>query len=542
MLALREITMLQFMNQITDKPGWDHKIFDNIITQKWKDEVLQSPNVNFTNKMADYCINKLKYKAELFKQTGFIHIYNRDVIKSDTAIPVDLQAALKTAITPLENVPKCKQDWHPGSNDMVLDLVHPSLFLLMYGLLHILRDDTVDLENYINHSGQDEMVPEPPEEETTINTLSQAQGGYSRRFQWLPCAVDISGDTPKIVSYINNLHPQDHAALYGIVEQIIAHVIPLWNATLAPLRALNDVKTRIQYADIDYGDLEDLVEKEGPTREDGEDKWTFLDRQEDWKNTKKKQFIVLPNPEPFEGGSDSSEEDRVDLKTDFDTTELQIIVKFANIHLTPEKPEYQGGTWHVEGHLNEHICATTIYYYDNKNITASHLAFCQPSSVVLIEDVGYEQGDWAWLESVYGLENNEPAVQVVGSVEAREGRLVTFPNILQHRVQPFRLVDPTKPGHRKILALFLVDPNIRIISTANIPCQQRDWWGREVAGALKNLPVELRDRVVWDVGDFPISLERAKELREELMAERKEYLLSYQETNFSSVEISLCEH
>ena len=30
---------------------------------------------------------------------------------------------------------------------------------------------------------------------------------------------------------------------------------------------------------------------------------------------------------------------------------LQIIVKLANIHLTPENPSYEGGTWHVEGQL-----------------------------------------------------------------------------------------------------------------------------------------------------------------------------------------------
>lgn len=27
---------------------------------------------------------------------------------------------------------------------------------------------------------------------------------------------------------------------------------------------------------------------------------------------------------------------------------MQVIVKLANIHLTPEKPTYNGGSWHVE--------------------------------------------------------------------------------------------------------------------------------------------------------------------------------------------------
>lgn len=32
---------------------------------------------------------------------------------------------------------------------------------------------------------------------------------------------------------------------------------------------------------------------------------------------------------------------------------LQVIVKLANIELTPDKPEYDGGSWHVEGQMVE---------------------------------------------------------------------------------------------------------------------------------------------------------------------------------------------
>lgn len=49
---------------------------------------------------------------------------------------------------------------------------------------------------------------------------------------------------------------------------------------------------------------------------------------------------------------------------------LQVIVKLASIHLSPDDPTYDGGSWHVEGQLNEHICATALFYYDNENITA----------------------------------------------------------------------------------------------------------------------------------------------------------------------------
>ena len=46
------------------------------------------------------------------------------------------------------------------------------------------------------------------------------------------------------------------------------------------------------------------------------------------------------------------------------------------------------------------------------------------------------------------------------------GTCYVFPNDLQHRVAPFEMADKTKPtAHRKILAFFLVDPNVRIVGT-----------------------------------------------------------------------------
>lgn len=38
----------------------------------------------------------------------------------------------------------------------------------------------------------------------------------------------------------------------------------------------------------------------------------------------------------------------------------------------------------------------------------------------------------------------------------------------------------TKPGHRRFIALWLVDPSQRIISTANLPPQRFDWWAEAV--------------------------------------------------------------
>ena len=83
--------------------------------------------------------------------------------------------------------------------------------------------------------------------------------------------------------------------------------------------------------------------------------------------------------------------------------------------------------------------------------------------------MSYPQDFKKWLPAIFGVESEGPGLQFVGSVETREGRLLTFPNILHHQVQPFSLADPTKPGHRKILALFLVNPHLKVLSTENVP-------------------------------------------------------------------------
>lgn len=65
----------------------------------------------------------------------------------------------------------------------------------------------------------------------------------------------------------------------------------------------------------------------------------------------------------------------------------------------------------------------------------------------------------------------------------------------QHRVSPFRLADPTKPGHRRLIALWLVDPHKRIISTANVPPQQMSWCFEAILGSTSGLHEEALSRL-----------------------------------------------
>jgi hypothetical protein len=59
---------------------------------------------------------------------------------------------------------------------------------------------------------------------------------------------------------------------------------------------------------------------------------------------------------------------------------------------------------------------------------------------------------------------------------------------------------------------------------------------------MGRLPAELKEKVVQYVDDFPLSLEQAKEFREQLMEERKSYVLGDPTKMFEEITMSLCEH
>lgn len=169
----------------------DAQVNNEEISNNWKKEFLSS-GLDVSQKMADYCIAELRYKSVKHiksAQTPIV-VMRGDVVKSDTAVSSDLRQALKKAVTAFEDkIPERLKDWHPGSDGLVWDLVHPSLFPLVYGRSRILSSGlTTTVKDCVEKSGQGEKIPKIHE---------KLHSGYSQRFQWLPCEVDISGSNAK---------------------------------------------------------------------------------------------------------------------------------------------------------------------------------------------------------------------------------------------------------------------------------------------------------------------------------------------------------
>jgi len=308
-------------------------------------------------------------------------------------------------------------DYHPGSNDQVIDLIHPSIYPYVKGLSEI--TNSTNLEN-----NKDESV----------------------LFQWLPSEVDIIRDDKNIYSVnfessINNLDKNKFCKLHESIENIFKFFVNKFESMFNIL-----YQNRIL----------------------------------------KKQIISKPR--------------------------YQVIVKLSNTILTPEKPIFDASSWHLEGLEYERIIATGIYYYSMENIQDNFLEF---RSTIDDYSINYPQNCREWVHTHYGIKhidyNDMESTINLGKIKTIENMCLVFPNFLQHKVSELKLIDTTKPGHRKILVFFLIDPDNPIISTNNVK--------------------SIKDK---------ISFEDALLIREMLMFERK-FEIDNQK-KFYERGWSLCEH
>ena len=425
-----------------------------------------------------------------------------------------------------------------------------------------------------------------------VEDRSEVQYHTSTRYAWLPADFEVTTDgAVKARSYINNLHPVQHAALYSTVEEVLACFIPLFERVLTELRTprpnripvgswyddeadsfeewrerreeeaelkenarLNapaEQKEEAKHSQADAegeaggeekkaGDdeseekdeeEEEVGDDEEGDSEGGDGEGGYEDEDEEFAQFEASRRIIQPEALPFTPPAPPANTVSLRGRT------LQVIVKLCNIVLTPTSPRYEGGVWHVEGMRNELVVSSGIAYYDQLNISDSHLAFR-----TAITEPEYEQGDDRGVAAVYGLQNEGAAVQPAGVVRTSNGRCIAFPNLLQHQVQPFTLADPTQPGYRKILVFFLVDPSQRITSTLHVPPQQADWSRAQRAAAFDDaLPVGVLQDCVAAFEGWPMQLAEAKKHRAGLMKERKFFVQQNTEELYERP-FSLCEH
>ncbi|KAF8994623.1 hypothetical protein BDZ89DRAFT_1106228 [Hymenopellis radicata] len=496
-----ELRMCELSASIRDKKAWQEKMKNPEIMAKWRHEALNQPfperrsayvpEWRLDAGMVDYVLEELDGYAKLIDaDTGIEVACYEHIWQSDALVPASLCQRLLDAVFALEDVPELEKDWHPGSNGQVLDLVHPSLYPV--------RNTTEAIRAEI-----------PSHRPSRFSYKTQF---YSHKYAWLPSDFHIS---------------EHHAELYQVIDELVTLAVPMFERVLADLkrplskqRMVTEPKGQFDHTDkgvtrFQVHGLPCIWQSHGESSGQPDDlamhpSWTDEETAEWCRNLPKKLPEALPT---YDGALDVVKK-MVSLKGG----DIQIIVKLANIVLTPENSSYPGGNWHAEGMLNEKIVSTFIYYYDESNITESRLEF-RTSTVEPMYDGRYDN---VCTIMNYGIRRGSPLVQDLGSVRTCQDRCIAFPNIYQHKVLPFQLSDPTKPGHRQILAFFLINPDRRIPSTSTVAPQQYEWIADAVrsSGISERLPGELIDDILQYVQIFAFTSEGAQGFRKELMEER----------------------
>jgi hypothetical protein len=287
--------MMSIMDSLTEKEDWHRKVFDDEIVSKWREEALAIPDEQFVNLatsdkyqrwdsdgnleirndrdpnrqrplkgimttttfncvrctsrvilQADsikQLIEELRSKARYFEKSGLIPTLDASasVAKSDKAVPPELHEALCRAFDRLKR-DQLSADWHPNTNDLVRNLVHPSMYPLVYGRSRGFTEEVVGVDDAIaKWAGKGDIILNDGWRPSLQGRHHYPVGNpmvppeyWSDTYQWLPANVAFQEDgTVKFTSYVSNLHPNRYPDIYRVIEQLIERSLPSWDQCLA---------------------------------------------------------------------------------------------------------------------------------------------------------------------------------------------------------------------------------------------------------------------------------------------------------------------
>ncbi|KAF4573447.1 hypothetical protein EYR36_007962 [Pleurotus pulmonarius] len=513
--TLTDLAMSQFSYTLRMKPEWHNKYTDPETRKKWAAEAAdQSWKVRIPGGSVDTKLSTKQIRYVMDELAGYaafrdahnscqVSCFER-IWESSHVIDDEASAKLMQDISFLR---------HPGRSmptGSVNWLLDPYLCPLRYGQTQV-------------------STPDGP------TTLKPPRGSYytpdhyavSSHFCLLPSIVSISpkSDAVEFRSYINNLHPTHHANLYSSLSTLLARFIPLFEHTLTDLHRNNPLTQRIsgccKYTIWD--------EPEPPEHSDDEEGWATYEREmRQWSLNRPLQLPDVSSA-GYRGGLESRRH-----KVSLAGREVKIIPSINEISLDPATPFYAGSPWKVEGMRNERITACGIYVASKENITAPSLQF----RMAITYPGGFMLGDSGATLRTWGLRDVDPCHQYIGSIPNLEaGFGVVFPNIYQHQFAPFRLADPTKPGHLTCVSFWLVDPDISsngllspkvgnwksVPSTADVPPQQKEWVAETMDEVIdRQVPMEVVERILESTEGLLDDTE-AKRVRQEISDEREEF-------------------
>ncbi|KAJ2256877.1 hypothetical protein GGI13_001062 [Coemansia sp. RSA 455] len=507
--TLAERRMRQMSSDIRSKPDWMETISNADARAGWaaKAKARWLTDVEFA-----YVLDELEYYASLHPPGSNARLSAADgVWFSDTLVDDKTTNELRDYAAILESVPDHQKDWYPNDRSRVLNLIDPSLFLLIYSRSKLYRQTSRSPQAALSLEDSGEFPGSLEEWHKVLNATEGGESDYhlptghgrywsynADKFSWLPSEFRVDDDgAVTIASYVNNLHPVKHAAVYPIIASVFSNFLPLLEQVVTDLVYPRQPRVKPD-RDKYYKSDEPLPDRNDGYYEEGLILW------------KDRATFVHPQPEPFVTPA------RPVIPYKLCGRRLQAIVKMSNVELTSKRSIYGGKDWSVAGLANERIIATGVFFYDVANTAPASLGFRE---AICSWGFEAEQFDIESVVKAYGIEpsqggEEDPISQELGSVGIKNGRCVVFPNIHQYKFPKLKLANKTKPGHCKMLTFYVVDPSTRIPSTEIVPPQQQDWYFEDVLEfePFRSLPQLIVDGILAKV-DIPISLKEAKKTR-----------------------------
>jgi hypothetical protein len=285
------------------------------------------------------------------------------------------------------------------------------------------------------------------------NLASQKTDYWNRpyedsKYQWLPSEfkIDSQGNC-KIDSYINNLGFGE-TKITSLLEKLFNKVLPKFESVWSYINTIN------------------LYDDENINLYDYNNS-----------NSNNFDFITLKN------------------------RTLQVIPKIITVEMGQDSLE---GAWHVEGMSHENIVASAVCVLEQTPELETNLFFKRRFTIregTFISD-STGQNRPAFIQSYLN-----DGLLPLGKVSTKTGSLTVFPNSHIHKLD---ILNKSQLGKRTVVVFWLVNPDIRILSTKHIEPQQ-------------------------NTNNF--NLENALQHRLKLMEERK-----FHKQNFNVRDLNLCEH
>ncbi|KAJ7510454.1 hypothetical protein B0H11DRAFT_1959149 [Mycena galericulata] len=407
------------------------------------------------------------------------------VFFSDDLVPASLHRELVEQLDALAK--REPQDFHPGSHGKVQDLIHPSLYPLVLG------------ESVLDDVSKSSTLPSLFSTDVTMAELNPTT--LSSRYSWIPSVFEVSedGKDVRIQSYINGLGPREHfPRLYRLIEKVFLLALPHLEQTLGFEYEPDDPPSVVRWKERWLMRIESDQIKRSAWQK-------MISDQTAEKNREQAQMEAnhaipkVTEVDPTDRAQFASD-DTIDAFS-FQGRQLKVIVKAANYQL--KAGQTYEGTWHMEGMPHERIVASVIYYYDtDPAIVDQGLEFRKPRDPGVdfptfehyrhesfrvtfrseadsdSEDEDYEDyydetnldstsdypSDWDYTDTSalprYLYLGCVPTTNFTASEKAGTGRMLSFPNWIQHRVGKLSVVENApndSVAKRKILCFFLVD-------------------------------------------------------------------------------------